>query len=161
MKLHEIDAPDRAKKRRLGRGISSGKGKTASRGTKGQKARAGHNIPRRFEGGQTPLMQRLPKAGGFASRTTRLTTVSVENINKYFKVGERVSPKTLFKKGLLTWIPERVKLIGPGKLAKFVRLDDVILTKKLTSTLPAIPRSKAKRISPAGKSIHPARKRRK
>ena len=51
--------------KRLGRGISAGGGKTAGRGTKGQKSRAGHNIPKRFEGGQTPLSMRLPKLRGF------------------------------------------------------------------------------------------------
>jgi len=51
--------------KRVGRGISAGQGKTAGRGTKGQKSRTGHSIPVGFEGGQTPLKQRLPKIGGF------------------------------------------------------------------------------------------------
>ncbi len=67
MKLHDLrPAPgSRKAKRRVGRGIASGQGKTAGRGTKGQKARAGGSIPAWFEGGQTPLHQRLPKLHGF------------------------------------------------------------------------------------------------
>src|SRR5205823_306844 len=67
MKLHDLKpAPGSHKaKRRVGRGIAAGQGKTAGRGTKGQKARAGGNIPAWFEGGQTPLHQRLPKLRGF------------------------------------------------------------------------------------------------
>jgi len=67
MKLHDLKpAPgSRKAKRRVGRGIASGQGKTAGRGTKGQKARAGGSIPAWFEGGQTPLHQRIPKLHGF------------------------------------------------------------------------------------------------
>ncbi len=67
MKLHDLrPAPgSRKKRRRVGRGIAAGQGKTAGRGTKGQKARAGGSIPARFEGGQTPLHVRIPKLRGF------------------------------------------------------------------------------------------------
>ena len=70
MKLHDLKpAPgSRKPKRRVGRGIAAGKGKTAGRGTKGQKARAGGGIPAWFEGGQTPLHQRIPKLRGFKNR---------------------------------------------------------------------------------------------
>src|SRR5262245_62781235 len=69
MKLHDLQpAPgSRTAKRRVGRGIASGQGKTAGRGTKGQKARAGGKIPAWFEGGQTPLNQRIPKLRGFTN----------------------------------------------------------------------------------------------
>src|SRR6266540_6396999 len=67
MKLHDLRSPDGARtpRTRVGRGISAGGGKTAGRGTKGQKARAGGTIPPWFEGGQTPLHQRIPKLRGF------------------------------------------------------------------------------------------------
>ena len=70
MKLHDLKpAPGSKKaKRRVGRGIAAGQGKTAGRGTKGQKARAGGGIPAWFEGGQTPLHQRIPKLRGFKNR---------------------------------------------------------------------------------------------
>jgi large subunit ribosomal protein L15 len=70
MKLHDLRPPEGAHKprTRVGRGIAAGKGKTAGRGTKGQKARAGGSIPPWFEGGQTPLHMRIPKLRGFKNR---------------------------------------------------------------------------------------------
>ena len=70
MKLHDLrPAPgSHTRKTRVGRGIAAGKGKTAGRGTKGQKARAGGSIPPWFEGGQTPLHMRIPKLRGFTNR---------------------------------------------------------------------------------------------
>ncbi|HEY8801201.1 MAG TPA: 50S ribosomal protein L15, partial [Candidatus Limnocylindrales bacterium] len=67
MKLHDLRPPagSNTARTRVGRGIAAGKGKTAGRGTKGQKARAGGSIPPWFEGGQTPLHQRIPKLHGF------------------------------------------------------------------------------------------------
>lgn len=83
MREHELttNAP-RPKAGRAGRGISAGQGKTAGRGTKGQKARTGanSNIPRTFEGGATPMIQRLPKLKGFTSRRIRKVTVSVARL---------------------------------------------------------------------------------
>ena len=72
MKLHDLQpaAGAHKAKTRVGRGISAGKGKTAGRGTKGQKARAGGSIPPWFEGGQTPLHMRIPKLRGFRNRAT-------------------------------------------------------------------------------------------
>jgi large subunit ribosomal protein L15 len=70
MRLHDLRPPDgsRTPRTRVGRGIAAGKGKTAGRGTKGQKARAGGSIPPWFEGGQTPLHMRIPKLRGFKNR---------------------------------------------------------------------------------------------
>jgi len=70
MKLHDLRPAEgsRTERTRVGRGIAAGKGKTAGRGTKGQKARAGGGIPAWFEGGQTPLHQRIPKLRGFKNR---------------------------------------------------------------------------------------------
>ena len=70
MKLHDLRPPEGSNKARtrVGRGIAAGKGKTAGRGTKGQKARAGGSIPPWFEGGQTPLHMRIPKLRGFKNR---------------------------------------------------------------------------------------------
>src|SRR5262245_28864338 len=70
MKLHDLRPADGSRKERtrVGRGIAAGKGKTAGRGTKGQKARAGGSIPPWFEGGQTPLHVRIPKLRGFKNR---------------------------------------------------------------------------------------------
>ena len=70
MKLHDLHPAEGSRKARtrVGRGIAAGKGKTAGRGTKGQKARAGGSIPPWFEGGQTPLHMRIPKLRGFTNR---------------------------------------------------------------------------------------------
>src|SRR5215213_1372427 len=70
MKLHDLQPAEGSRKprTRVGRGIAAGKGKTAGRGTKGQKARAGGSIPPWFEGGQTPLHMRIPKLRGFKNR---------------------------------------------------------------------------------------------
>src|SRR6478735_3849028 len=70
MRLHDLKPADgsRTARTRVGRGIAAGKGKTAGRGTKGQKARAGGSIPPWFEGGQTPLHMRIPKLRGFTNR---------------------------------------------------------------------------------------------
>src|SRR6187200_862815 len=70
MKLHDLRPAEgsRTERTRVGRGIAAGKGKTAGRGTKGQKARSGGSIPAWFEGGQTPLHQRIPKLRGFKNR---------------------------------------------------------------------------------------------
>jgi|GEM_PF-2195360 len=141
MKLHNIVNPTRRRHhRRLGRGAGSGRGKTAGRGTKGQKARSGFNLPTRFEGGQTALVQRLPKAGGFVSRSTQYPIVRIADINAHFTAGERLSPKTLFERGLVSFHADKVKLVGPGSLKHFLRFENVLITKELLTSLPHPPR---------------------
>ncbi|MFH1542186.1 MAG: 50S ribosomal protein L15 [bacterium] len=96
-------------KKRVGRGSSSGSGKTCGRGHKGQKSRSGGTKGSRFEGGQTPLYRRLPKRG-FSNYyfRTRYTVLNVEDLNKYD--GE-VSKETLKLSGLL-------KILGTGEITK-------------------------------------------
>ena len=88
MKLHDLKpaAGSRKAKRRVGRGIAAGQGKTAGRGTKGQKARAGGTIPAWFEGGQTPLHQRIPKLRGF--RNLFKVEYEVVNVGDIARVAE-------------------------------------------------------------------------
>lgn len=81
-------------KKRVGRGVGSGKGKTSGRGTKGQKSRTGYKIPRLFEGGQTSIIARLPKAKGFKSHQTRVHTVSLARLKD-------IAPHTIVTKKLL------------------------------------------------------------
>ncbi len=131
-KLHELKSIKNIKaKKRLGRGLSSGKGQTSGRGTKGQKSRSGHNIPRRFEGGQTPLIQRLPKAKGFRSIHAKPTIVHLVDVEKKFSDGDIVNFKILIEKKLVKDISHGVKILGPGKLTKNLRFYDVKLTKKI------------------------------
>jgi large subunit ribosomal protein L15 len=92
------------KAKRVGRGISAGQGKTAGRGTKGQKSRtgSGRKISAWFEGGQTPLFRKLAKKRGFTKHTAkRPAVVTTTVINKFFAAGEAVNPATLVEKKIL------------------------------------------------------------
>jgi len=103
MTLAEVfRAPKQAKGKRLGRGIAAGGGKTAGRGTKGQKARSGsgRKLKAWFEGGQTPIYRRLPKVRGFRRQQAK-TVLTSTVINHAFKAGETVSPGSLVEKGLI------------------------------------------------------------
>ena len=118
MRQHQIHAPKGARHavRRLGRGIGSGQGKTAGRGTKGQKARTGPGIPGWFEGGQTPIHMRIPKMRGFKNRLrSPLVAVNVDRLADY-AVDGKVTPATLADKGLMGQ-GEKVKLLGDGDVS--------------------------------------------
>src|SRR6478672_7629489 len=105
-------------RKRVGRGNGSGLGGTAGKGHKGQKARTGGRVRWGFEGGQTPLMRRLPKFG-FNNHNfrTRYDVINVETLNQFD--GE-VSPETLDKAGLLTY--GRIKILGKGTLTKKLKV---------------------------------------
>ena len=117
MKQHEIHAPKGARHtvRRLGRGISSGQGKTAGRGTKGQKARTGGSIPGWFEGGQTPIHMRIPKMRGFKNRfRSPFVAVNVDRLADS-AVDGKVTPETLAAKGLVR-SDARIKILANGEV---------------------------------------------
>ncbi|KKQ18212.1 MAG: 50S ribosomal protein L15 [Berkelbacteria bacterium GW2011_GWA1_36_9] len=118
------------KSKRVGRGLASGKGKTAGRGTKGQKSRSGYNIPRTFEGGQTPLVQRLPKIKGFKSKNIKPQIINIAVLEKKFNDGDTVNFKSLIEKKLISNKKLSVKILG-SKLTKKLKFQQVILTKKL------------------------------
>lgn len=123
MRLHELRAPSGARRRgrRLGRGIAAGGGKTAGRGTKGQKARSGPPLPAWFEGGQTPIHMRVPKLRGFKNRfRVEYTPVNVGRLADLAK-GDEVTPETLARKGLVRE-GARVKILGDGELAAPLRV---------------------------------------
>jgi large subunit ribosomal protein L15 len=115
--------------KRPGRGISAGQGKTAGRGTKGQKSRAGYDLPNRFEGGQTPLGMRLPKLPGFKSKGHKAEVITLSDISRKFKNGEIVSEETLIAKQLIKK-GEKAKILNTGKLEVKVTLDPMIATSK-------------------------------
>jgi len=126
--LHNLSSPKRKTKKRLGRGESSGLGKSAGRGTKGQKAR-GKDMPKGFEGGQTPLKWRLPKLKGFKSkRKKKIQVVTLSQIEAKFEEGEIVSPKILKEKGLIEKNIFLVKIIG-SKISKKIKVKDCLLSK--------------------------------
>jgi large subunit ribosomal protein L15 len=131
VKLHELQpAPGSHRPRtRVGRGIAAGKGKTAGRGTKGQKARAGASIPAWFEGGQTPIHMRVPKLRGFR-RPMRIEyqVVNVGRLSAYAEAGRlgekpkgkapyTVNPEILRAAGLITRERQAVKILGSGDVA--------------------------------------------
>lgn len=139
MKLHDLKpaAGSRKPKRRVGRGIAAGQGKTAGRGTKGQKARAGGTIPAWFEGGQTPLHQRIPKLHGFKNIfKVEYEVVNVGDIQRVaeagaFESGEMpgakpskkgaapttVNQEILRAAGLVRRLDRPMKVLGGGELS--------------------------------------------
>lgn len=120
MKLHELERNKAAKhdRRRVGRGMGSGLGKTSGRGEKGQKARSGVSIPATFEGGQLPLYRRLPKRG-FSNSDFKIkyATINVSDLNR-FEDGTVVTPELLKETGLLKNQLDGVKILGEGTLEK-------------------------------------------
>jgi large subunit ribosomal protein L15 len=120
VKLHDLHPAPGSRKpsRRVGRGHGSGRGKTAGRGTKGQKARAGGNIPAWFEGGQTPLHVRTPKLHGFKNRFrvpyAPLNLAKLSDVDK----GTLVTPDVLAHDGLISDTKLPVKILGAGDAPK-------------------------------------------
>jgi large subunit ribosomal protein L15 len=118
MKLHELSSPRGARKprRRLGRGLGSGRGTTAGKGTKGQKARSGGGVPPYFEGGQLPLVKRLPYRRGFVNRNRiEYRPVNLGALSRFDK-GSVVGPDELIAAGLLD-DKEPVKILADGELS--------------------------------------------
>jgi len=105
------------KKRRVARGIGSGMGKTATRGTKGQKAR--RQIHPNFEGGQTPIYRRLPLKKGFKNINHKeYAIVNLDDLQKSFEAGAEVTPEALLKSGIIHGGMDGVKILGFGTLEK-------------------------------------------
>lgn len=117
MKYHELKMSTNKPKHRVGRGISAGQGKTAGRGTKGQNSRTGKGRRPGFEGGQNPLMQRLPKLPGFTPFWPKAENVYTGQIND---LGATIDNFTLAEAGLISSPHVRVKLIVKGELTKKV-----------------------------------------
>ncbi len=121
MRLHDLKPRPGAKHRRkiLGHGEASGHGKTSGRGGKGQTARSGSSIRPGFEGGQMPLIRRMPKRGFNNTRfTIRHVPVNLSALEARFNEGDRVDPDTLRNVGLANGPIRRVKILGDGELKK-------------------------------------------
>ena len=131
MKIHLLKNNNKITSKRLGRGHGSGRGKTSGKGTKGQKARSGHNIPRRFEGGQSTLIQRMPKVGGFKSRNIKPEIVNIRDIDKKYSDGDNVNIESLKKKNLISKDAKNVKILGTGKLTKKITFDKLMMSKSV------------------------------
>ena len=117
--LNQLKPVDGARhsKKRLGRGIGSGLGKTAGKGTKGQNSRSGGGVRPGFEGGQLPLFQRLPKRGFKNHFRVEYAVVNVEQLN-VFEDGAVVDAKTLVEKGFFKDTKDGLKVLGNGELTK-------------------------------------------
>lgn len=124
MKLSDLRPPMGAKKnkKRKGRGIAAGQGKTAGRGTKGQGARAGGTKGPYFEGGQLPLVRRLPHVRGF-NNIYRIpySIVNLDVLEKEFDTNTEITPELLQQRGLINGA-ERVKVLGRGELNKALQV---------------------------------------
>ena len=143
MKIHELSpAPGARKKRtRKGRGIGSGLGKTAGRGSKGQNSRSGGGVRTGFEGGQMPLYRRLPKRGFKNIFADEFAEVNVSSLNR-FEDGAMVDPVALIEIGILKNVRDGVRILGNGEL-----------TKKLTVKANGFTKTAAEKITAAGGKV--------
>lgn len=136
MKYNELASPIAKSKKRVGRGIAAGQGKTAGRGTKGQMSRTGSSKRPGFEGGQNPLMQRLPKLHGFKSHKVVAENVYTDQLDA---LAPTVTNESLAAKGLVSNPYVTVKLLSRGEV-----------TKKVTVSLQAASASAIEAVQKAG-----------
>ena len=117
MNLSNIRAPKKAseKRKRVGRGMGSGMGKTSTRGHKGQRSRTGMRLIRGFEGGQMPLHRRMPKRGFHNPFGVTYSVVNLEELN-VFPEGETVTPVLLRAHGFVRRVTDPIKVLGDGEL---------------------------------------------
>ena len=138
MKLHELKPAEGSRKprRRVGRGIGSGMGKTSTRGTKGQFSRTGGGTRPGFEGGQMPLYRRLPKRGFKNTFAKKYAEVNVEQLN-CFDNGAVVDPAALIKAGILKNVLDGVRVLGNGELTKSLTVQAQGFTKSAQQKIEA------------------------
>ena len=141
MKLHELSpAPgSNVPVKRIGRGPASGQGKTAGKGQKGQKARAGRGMNPGFEGGQMPLQRRLPKRGFNNIFAKEIAIVNLSALEEVFENGAVIDTEALLSSGLVKKELDGIKVLGHGEL-----------TKKFTVKANAFSKSAKEKIEAAG-----------
>jgi large subunit ribosomal protein L15 len=110
------------KRKRLGRGIGSGQGKTAGRGHKGAGSRAGYKRNIAFQGGAMPLVRRVPKRGFHNQFALRVVAVNVSDLEREFQAGDEVSPDTLRQRAILRTRYDVLKVLGDGELTKRLKV---------------------------------------
>jgi len=117
VKLHELKPSEGARhtRKRIGRGIGSGTGKTAGKGTKGQNARSGGGVRLGFEGGQNPLARRLPKRGFTNPTRKEFSIINLDLLNS-FAEGTIVTPELLIENGYVKQVKDGIKVLGNGEL---------------------------------------------
>ena len=143
MKLHELSPPAKSRKsnRRLGRGVATGHGKTAGRGSKGYNSRSGGGVRPGYEGGQMPIQRRLPKRGFTNVFKQRIAVINLRDLS-IFKSGNLVDETALVKAGLVKGKQNGIKLLGSGQI-------NVALNVKLNH----VSKSASEKIKAAGGSV--------
>ncbi|MCL5408918.1 MAG: 50S ribosomal protein L15 [Candidatus Omnitrophica bacterium] len=120
MKLHQIKPSLGMKKysKRVGRGDASGHGATSTRGNKGHRSRKGFHRVGGFEGGQMPLIRKLPKRGFIHKRSIDISIVNIYQLNEKFSEGVEITPDLLLKHNLIDNINTHIKILGKGNINK-------------------------------------------
>lgn len=137
MKLDELKPAQKTEsKKRVGRGVGSGLGKTSGRGHKGQKARSGGGVRRGFEGGQTPLYRRLPKRGFTNIHAKTYTEVTFKMLNK--SKATDVTAETLLEEGIIGKINDGIVILATGKLDKKLNVKAKRFTAKAKEEIEAL-----------------------
>jgi large subunit ribosomal protein L15 len=123
MRLEDLKPQPGAKKnqKRVGRGVGSGHGKTATKGHKGQKARSGGVKPAGFEGGQMPLQRRIPKRGFTNIFRKEYSVVNLTDLDAA-SAGGTITPETMLQNGLIKSLKAEIKVLGMGELKKGVTI---------------------------------------
>ena len=144
MKLDELrPAPgSKTTRRRVGRGIGSGLGKTAGKGHKGQNARSGGGVRPGFEGGQMPLFRRIPKRGFNNRNSKTYTEVTLAMLEERFETGAEVTAETLLELGVIKKVNDGIVILGNGEL-----------TKKLTVKASRVTKTAEEKIKAAGGKV--------
>jgi len=144
LKLHELKPAEGSTKsrKRVGRGNGSGLGNTAGKGHKGQNARSGGGVRPGFEGGQMPMIRRLPKRGFTNFFSKEYKVVNVADLEERFESGEEVTIESLFEVGLINKVQDGVKVLGDGEL-----------TKSLTVKVQKVSKTAAEKITAAGGKV--------
>ena len=130
------------KRNRIGRGPGSGHGKTAARGHKGQRSRAGWSQPATFQGGAMPLVRRVPKRGFNNKFAPDVAVINVGDLELIFESGQEVTPEVLRENGVIKHRYDVLKVLGNGKLSK-----------KLSVSAHRFSKSAAEMITQAGGSV--------
>ena len=133
MKLNTLNIKLKEKKKRLGRGIGSSKGKTSGRGHKGQKSRSGVAI-KSFEGGQMPLYRRLPKRGFKTRKKKDIAIINLSDLelllkNKKIKPQDEINFKNLFEKNLIGKRFNKLKILGKGEIKEKLKISPDFISK--------------------------------
>lgn len=154
----ELKKMNSKSKDRLGRGIAAGGGKTAGRGTKGQKSRAGHNIPKQFEGGQSNLSLRLPKIKGFKGAVKPIVEISLGSIQTAYKSGDTINAGSLIAKGLLK-AGQVAKILANGEISiKVTVAEGINISKSAAAKIAAVKEVASKESKEESVAATPAKK---